>query len=138
MTSSLHDGDLKTIRNAFSLQGGNYIVTGGGRGIGYAITRAIAEMGGNVVVLDILSSPVDDFATLSELGVKTKYVRTDVTDEDSLKRGFEEAMGLLGSLDGCVTAAGIAYDTPFLEQDWKQVRRVMDINVFSSRLFSLA
>jgi sorbose reductase len=132
--SLLHDGDLKTIRNGFSLQGGNYIVTGGGRGIGYAITRAIAEMGGNVVALDILACPVDDFATLSELGVKTRYVRTDVTDADSLNRGFEEAMSLLGSLDGCVTAAGVVYDTPFLEQDWKQVRRVMDINVFPHAL----
>lgn len=85
----------------FELRGRNYIVTGGGRGIGYAVTRAIAEMGGNVVVLDILDQPVQDFETIeSELAVKAKYFHADVTNEESLTRGFEQALAELGTLDG--------------------------------------
>lgn len=85
----------------FELKGRNYIITGGGRGIGNAATRAIAEMGGNVVVLDILDKPVQDFETLgSEFGVKAKYFHTDVTDESSLNQGFEQAIAELGTLDG--------------------------------------
>ncbi|OAP57397.1 short chain dehydrogenase [Fonsecaea erecta] len=127
---ALHDGDLKPVRPMFELTGRNYIVTGGGRGIGYAITRAIAEMGGNVVVFDLLDKPVSDFDTLeSEFGVKVKYIRADVTSDDSLRSAFAQAMETLGTLDGCVTAAGIAPEGPFLEQDWNTMRKVMDINV---------
>jgi sorbose reductase len=85
----------------FDLKGKNYIVTGGGRGIGYAVTRAIAEMGGNVAVLDVLPKPVEDFDNLpNEFGTKTSYIHADVTSEESLRSGFEQAIAGLGSLDG--------------------------------------
>jgi len=85
----------------FDLKDRNYIITGGGRGIGYAITRAIAEMGGNVAVLDILDSPVKDFGTLEgDFGVKVRYVHADCTQEESLTQGFAQAIDELGSLDG--------------------------------------
>lgn len=100
-TRALHDGDLKSVKALFDLTDKNFIVTGGGRGIGYAITRAIAEMGGNVAVLDVLDSPVKDFGTLEhDFGVKARYLRADVTDEKSLTRGFEQSISELGSLDG--------------------------------------
>src|SRR5690349_5646747 len=79
---NLPDGDLRSVRGMFDLKGGNYVLTGGGRGIGYACTRAIAEMGGNVAVLDVLDSPVKDFGSLEpEFGVKARYIHADVTDE---------------------------------------------------------
>lgn len=100
-TKTLHDGDLKSVRLLFDLKDKNFIVTGGGRGIGYAITRAIAEMGGNVAVLDVLAAPVEDFGTLEpDFGVKARYLRVDVTDEKSLTKGFERSIAELGSLDG--------------------------------------
>ncbi|KEF63845.1 uncharacterized protein A1O9_01823 [Exophiala aquamarina CBS 119918] len=114
----------------FNLSNKNFIVTGGGRGIGYAITRAITEMGGNVAVLDVLNAPVKDFGTLEhDFGVKARYLRADVTDEKSLTKGFEQSISELGSLHGCVTAAGIALDKPFVEQSWKEVRRVQEVNL---------
>jgi sorbose reductase len=89
------------VRSLFNLNDKNFIVTGGGRGIGYAITRAIAEMGGNVAVLDVLDAPVKDFGTLEhDFGVKARYLRADVTDEKSLTKGFEQSISELGSLDG--------------------------------------
>lgn len=98
---TLHDGDLKSVRSLFNLNDKNFIVTGGGRGIGYAITRAIAEMGGNVAVLDVLDAPVKDFGTLEhDFGIKARYLRADVTDEKSLTKGFEQSISELGSLDG--------------------------------------
>ena len=100
-STTFHDGDLKNVRPLFDLTGKNFIVTGGGRGIGYAITRAIAEMGGNVAVLDVLGAPVKDFGTLEhDFGVKTRYLRADVTEEKSLTKGFEQSISELGSLDG--------------------------------------
>ena len=100
-SNKLSDGDLKSVRPMFDLSGKNYVVTGGGRGIGYASARAIAEYGGNVAVLDVLPKPVDDFETLAEeFGAKTSYIHADVTNEESLTKGFEKVVSELGSIDG--------------------------------------
>lgn len=100
-TSSLADGDLTGQKGRFDLTGKNYIVTGGGRGIGYAAARAIAEYGGNICVFDAAPAPVKDFANLErEFGIKTKYVRTDVTDEKSLNAAFEETVAEFATIDG--------------------------------------
>lgn len=99
--SPLADGDLVPLRGRFDLTGKNYIVTGGGRGIGYAAVRGIAEMGGNVSILDAAPAPVRDFDSLGrEFGVKTKYIRTDVASEESLTTAFSEMLADFGTLDG--------------------------------------
>ncbi|KAK6008116.1 hypothetical protein QM012_000019 [Aureobasidium pullulans] len=121
---------LEDVRPMFELRGRNYIVTGGAQGIGFAATRAICEMGGNVAVLDIQSKPVEDFATLSsKYGSKTVYIQTDVTKQDSLNSSFDKALEALGTIDGCVPAAGIAIDKPFVDQTWEEFTRIQEINV---------
>jgi hypothetical protein len=72
------DEGLTSVRDMFELKNRNFVVTGGGRGIGYAVTRAIAEMGGNVAVLDVLDSPVKDWETLPrDFGreVRLEYIK---------------------------------------------------------------
>ncbi|KAM0245910.1 hypothetical protein ACHAP5_005060 [Fusarium lateritium] len=121
---------LQNVRPMFELRGRNYIVTGGAQGIGFACTRAICEMGGNVAVLDIQKQPVDDFNTLSEkFSTKTLYIPTDVTSEESINSAFDKVLAEFGSIDGVVPAAGIAIDKPFLEQTWDEFTRIQDINV---------
>ncbi|KAH7141723.1 hypothetical protein EDB81DRAFT_948148 [Dactylonectria macrodidyma] len=127
------------VRESFDISGRNYVVTGGAQGIGYAIVDAIAQMGGNVVALDIKAKPGQDFASLSKQhGVKAEYVQADVTDEKSLTDAFKRAGDLLGSIDGCVTCAGLALETAFEETSWKEARRIHDVNVtgtyFSTQL----
>ncbi|KAF3760698.1 NAD(P)-binding protein [Cryphonectria parasitica EP155] len=123
---------LEDVRPMFELRGQNYVVTGGAQGIGFAVTRAICEMGGNVAVLDIQEKPVDEkeWANLSQkFGAKTIYIRTDVTKQESLNSAFAAAIKELGSLDGLVPAAGIAIDKPFIEQTWEEFTRIQEINV---------
>lgn len=119
-----------SIRSLFELKGRNYIVTGGAQGIGFATTRAICEMGGNVAVLDIQSKPREDLdAVAKEFGTKVAYFQADVADESSLQSAFDQAVSFLGTLDGAVTAAGIAIDKAFVEQTWQEVERIQKINV---------
>lgn len=116
----------------FELRGRNYVVTGGAQGIGFAITRAICEMGGNVCVMDIQAKPVDEneWTGLSQrFGAKTVYVQTDVTKQESLISAFARAVQELGFIDGLVPAAGIAIDKPFIEQTWEEFTRIQEINV---------
>jgi sorbose reductase len=121
---------LENVREKFELKNRNYVVTGGAQGIGFAVARAICEMGGNIALLDIKDKPIDEYNTLStKFGTQTTYIQTDVSKEESLTASFQQAIGFLGSIDGCVTAAGIAIDKPFVEQQWKEVQRIQEINV---------
>lgn len=123
---------LCNVQPLFELKGRNYIVTGGGQGIGFALVRAIAEYGGNVAILDIRHAPIDEYGTLaSEFGVKTTYLKTDVSNEESLTSSFNKAVEFLGSVHGAFTSAGIAIDKPFIDQTWAEVQRIQNINVGS-------
>jgi sorbose reductase len=124
---------LEPVRPMFELKGRNYLITGGAQGIGFAAARAICEMGGNIAVLDIQEQPTAEFEGLSSsYGVKTSYHQTDLTQQDSLNAGFANALESLGEqIDGCVPAAGIAIDKPFVDQTWDEFTRIQEINVRS-------
>lgn len=127
---------LCNVHPLFDLKNRNFIVTGGGQGIGFAVVRAIAEYGGNIAVLDIRDQPIDEYDSLAtEFGVKTTYIKTDVSNEESLTSSFTKALDFLGSVHGAFTSAGIAIDKPFVEQTWAEAQRIQDINV-SCRLRS--
>ena len=118
------------VRASFELTGRNYVVTGGAQGIGLALTKAIAEMGANVAVLDLQEKPLDHFAQLGkETGVKIPYFRADVADESSLKKAFADAVQSLGRVDGLVTSAGIALEKPFAKTTCAEVNKILQINV---------
>lgn len=121
---------IDNVRPAFELTGRNYIVTGGAQGIGFALTHAICEMGGNVAVWDIQASPVADFDALrAKFGTKAIYIQTDVTSQESLQNAFDQTLEEFKTVDGCVPAAGIAIDKPFIDQTWEDFNRIQEINV---------
>ncbi|KAL4938375.1 hypothetical protein BDV06DRAFT_231910 [Aspergillus oleicola] len=121
---------LEDVRPMFDLQGRNCVITGGAQGIGFAATRAICELGGNVAVMDIQPNPVPEFNSLAEkYGCRAVYIQTDVTQEGSLVAAFAKAVEELGGIDGLVPAAGIAIDKPFVEQTWEEFTRIQEVNV---------
>jgi NAD(P)-dependent dehydrogenase (short-subunit alcohol dehydrogenase family) len=125
----------KSISSKFGLNGKSFVVTGGAMGIGYAITKDIAESGGNVAVLDLRDEPLGDVYGLSkQFGVKAEYFQCDVSKEESLRTAFAKAVESLGSIDGIVTAAGIAIDKAFTEQKWEEVEKVLQVNVSPSKI----
>jgi NADP-dependent 3-hydroxy acid dehydrogenase YdfG len=65
---------------------GTAVVTGGGRGIGASIARALAGDGWSVVVTARSRDQID--AVAAETGGRA--VVMDVADRDSVERGFDE------------------------------------------------
>jgi len=56
-------------------------------------------------------------------------VRCDISKKESLESGFSKALEALGgTLNGCVTVAGIGTDKPFLEHTWDDFNRVVAVN----------
>lgn len=66
----------RTVHDLISLKGRTIVITGGGRGLGLAFAFAVAEVGGNVAIIDVLDKPHDHFNKLeSEFGIKAKLYK---------------------------------------------------------------
>ncbi|RAR10302.1 short chain dehydrogenase [Stemphylium lycopersici] len=94
--------DQRPMIDRMSLKGRTTIITGGARGIGLSLVRAVAEAGSNIAVFDVLDKPQYD---LSKLGVKAEYYH--------------------------VTAAGIVADKPFFDHKWEECERLLKVNVLA-------
>lgn len=98
------------------------IITGGTRGIGYAVCELLVKNGYNVTAL--YSSDEASAERAKERLKGVTFVRADVANEEEVKRVFDG----FSSLDLLVNNAGVelyklAQDTSF--EEW---RRVMDVN----------
>ncbi|KAF5246192.1 hypothetical protein FANTH_6959 [Fusarium anthophilum] len=126
-------GDVK-VTDRFDLTGKNFLVAGGGGGIGFACAKAIAQLGGGVAIIDTAPEPAEEFKSLSDrYGVKTFYTRGDVTKQDSLEKAFAECVDAMGGqLHGALAAAGIVMDTPLLDADWEITQRVLNVNIMGT------
>ena len=84
------------------------IVTGGGQGLGEAITKMLAENGCAVMIFDVVEAKAKTVAdTLRAKGQKVEWCRVDVADEASVSAGFETFRGKFERLDVMVNCAGI-------------------------------
>lgn len=87
------------------LKGSTFLVSGGSSGLGAACVRALAGGGGNVVIADLNAAAGEALA--AELGGNARFVRTDVTDEASVRNAVQTAVSAFGGLQGAVLCAGI-------------------------------
>lgn len=88
------------------------VITGAAQGIGKATALKMAALGAHVVLLDINGEKLEEARAEAEqiAGVKgaAKSFVCDVTDENSLKSAFEQAILAYGGIDICVVNAGNA------------------------------
>lgn len=87
------------------VQDHTFLVSGGSSGLGAACVRMLAKAGANVVIADLNRASGEGLAT--ELGARTRFVQTDVTDEASVQNATNTALTVFGGLHGAVLCAGI-------------------------------
>jgi NAD(P)-dependent dehydrogenase (short-subunit alcohol dehydrogenase family) len=109
----------------FSLQGQVSIVTGGGRGIGLEIARAMRASGAQVVIAE--SDPESGQTAASEL--EGLFVQTDVTDPQSVRAMVQAVMAHHGRIDCLVNNAGICRNTPAEETSDEEWRLVLAVDL---------
>lgn len=104
-------------------------ITGGSQGIGRAIATTMAERGANVA-LAARSDGIYETAEMIGDEKRTLPVRTDVTDEASVRAAIDETVDEFGGLDCVVNNAGIAGPTkPIEEIDLAEWQHTQDVNV---------
>ncbi|MYZ48135.1 SDR family NAD(P)-dependent oxidoreductase [Propylenella binzhouense] len=105
------------------------IVTGGARGIGFAIARRFADDGARVVVADIDEDAGSDAAAqLGERGA-VRFVSCDVGDRLSVRNLVAATVDAFGTIDVLVNNAGILCGADFLELAEEDFDRVLRVNV---------
>lgn len=109
----------------FSLAGRRALVTGGGRGLGAAIARGIADAGASVA---IASRSVDDVtATAAEIGDRATPVAVSVTDDPAVVVDLVEDR--IGPVDIVIHAAGIQHRSPAADFDPAAWDRIVEVNL---------
>jgi NAD(P)-dependent dehydrogenase (short-subunit alcohol dehydrogenase family) len=83
------------------------VVSGGASGLGEATVRELVARGAAVTILDLQADRGKALA--DELGGHTTFVRTDVTDPDSVQAAIEEATGKDRPLRIAISCAGIGW-----------------------------
>jgi NAD(P)-dependent dehydrogenase (short-subunit alcohol dehydrogenase family) len=108
-----------------SLHGRVAVVTGGGRGIGRALCRALAAEGAKVAIGDVDAAAAEDAA--SELG--GVGLRVDVTDRPGFTAFLDEVERRLGPIDVIVNNAGIMPVARLEDEDERSITRQLEINL---------
>ncbi|HEX6978859.1 MAG TPA: SDR family oxidoreductase [Alphaproteobacteria bacterium] len=88
------------------LEGKVVIVTGGGSGIGAAITRAFARQKSRVGFIDIAEEPSMRLVEeLAQDGAEVRFVRADLTDIEALRQAVDGIRRMLGPIDTLINNA---------------------------------
>jgi NAD(P)-dependent dehydrogenase (short-subunit alcohol dehydrogenase family) len=118
------------------LKGKHAIVTGGGRGIGAAISEELARLGADLTLVgrDIATVEKRAARLASQCGVRAVGVGCDVSDEASVVAAFAKARKTFGDAHILVNNAGQAEAARFPEMKRQLWDRMIAVNLTGSFL----
>lgn len=121
--------------NQIDLKGRVAVVTGGARGIGYAVAERMLRSGAAVSLWDVDSARLDSAeGVLSPLG-RVTGLAVELTDEDQVEKAALDTGKEFGRLDILVNNAGITGgNAPTWELEPRVWRRVVEVNLIAPYL----
>ncbi len=119
------------IMERMRLDGKKIFVTGGARGIGMNIARAVAEAGADVALVDTDLAEAEQTAArlADETGRLVLAVQADVTKPADVEAMIRTLLERFGRIDVAFCNAGICVNQPAETMSYEDWRRVIDINL---------
>ncbi len=112
------------------LEGRRVLVTGAARGLGLAFARSLLQAGAQVALADVLARELQEaVAGLREQGLPAHAIEFDMNDPASIEACAQQAVALMGGLDGLVNNAAMTHSGGKTLQEldidvWDQVMRI--------------
>jgi uncharacterized protein len=103
------------------------VVTGASTGIGYELANCCAEHGFDLLIAadePLINEGAEDFR---ELGVMVDAVEADLATLEGVNKLYAAAQGR--PIDALLANAGVGLGHAFLDQDFNEVRHVIDTNI---------
>jgi NAD(P)-dependent dehydrogenase (short-subunit alcohol dehydrogenase family) len=132
--------ETKVQRAGDKLEGRVALVTGGTRGIGAAICRALATQGANIAAGYSRDAEAAERLTssLSEANVETSVHQGNIGNADDCRRTIKEVLDRHGRLDILVNNAGITNDKTVFKMSDDDWHKVLDVNLSGAFFLSKA
>ncbi len=112
------------------LDGKHILITGGGRGLGYAFAEAALGLGASVSITGRSETKLAEAAErLAASGGEVSTHPGDVSKSADVARAIDAVLERFGRIDGVVNNAGIADEAAFLDITEAGWREVVDVNL---------
>jgi len=122
---------MKTIRGAHAL------VTGGSRGLGPYIARALAGEGAELTLTARSADSLREVAgELAGESTRVHAIAADVCDHGARRKLVEEAESTLGPIDILVNNAGIEWIVPYTDLSPERIERMIRTNLEAPLILS--
>lgn len=117
-------------KTIFSLEGKVALVTGAAYGIGFAMAKALAEAGAQIVFNcrneEHMKKAMEAY---KKAGIAARGYLCDVTKEDEVKKMVSNIKEQKGAIDILVNNAGIIKRIPMVQMNTEEFRQVIDIDL---------
>lgn len=115
----------------FDITGRTAIITGGSKGLGFAMAAGLASAGANLMLVnrnaDEGAAAADDLSR--QFGIQATAFAADVTDPARAEAMAKAAFDTFGRIDVLINSAGINIRGPIDELSPDDFKKVMDVNV---------
>ena len=121
------------------LKGRFGVVTGGARGIGLAVAKALAREGAGIAIADVNADGAKASAkSIEDQGGRAIGLAVDVADPASVGAMVKSVLDAFGRIDILINNAGVGGNTPFLETKLEDWNRIIGINLTGAFLVAQA
>ncbi|MBE9464222.1 SDR family NAD(P)-dependent oxidoreductase [Dyadobacter subterraneus] len=124
----------------FDLTGKSAIITGGSRGLGFAMAAGLASAGADLMLVNRNTEEGKNAAKQLEADFGTKVISftADITVEAEAQEMAEAAFNTFGKIDILINSAGINIRGAIDELSYEDFTKVMNVNVNGTWLSSRA
>ncbi len=120
----------RTVQQLFDLSGKTALVTGGSRGLGLQMARALGEAGARLMISSRKASDLEQtVATLKADGLDVQWLAADCAQEADIHHLTQQTLSRMGSIDILVNNAGASWGAPAEDHPLEAWDKVMNLNV---------
>ena len=120
----------RTVKQLFDMTGKTALVTGGSRGLGLQLARALGEAGARIMISSRKEADLQTAAAeLKSAGIDVHWTAADCANEKDIHRLAAETLKAFGHVDVLVNNAGAAWGSPAEDHPLEAWDKIMNLNV---------